>query len=83
MVNAVDQVELNLSPTWTKWSPFRGRYIQIYFCEWKNCILIKISLKFVLKAPIDTNPALDAKPLSEPMLTRLTDAYMRHEGEMS
>ena len=23
------------------------------------------------------------KPLSEPMLTRFTDAYMRHDGEMS
>ena len=26
---------------------------------------------------------LGAKPLSEPMLTRFTDAFMRHEGEMS
>ena len=41
---------------------------------------------------IDKNPALvkimawgrvREKPLSEPMLTRYTDAYMRHEGEMS
>ena len=24
-----------------------------------------------------------AKPLSEPMLTQFTDAYMRHQGEMS
>ena len=40
--------------------------------------MIKISLKFVLKAPIDPNPALGAKPLSEPMLTRLTDAYIRN-----
>ena len=23
------------------------------------------------------------KPLSEPMLTQITDAYMRHQGEMS
>ena len=45
----------------------------------KFCILNKISLKFVLKGPVDNNPALvyimawhriGDKPLSEPMLTR-------------
>ena len=50
-------------------------------------ILIKISLKFVPKGPIDNKPALvkimawrwkGGKPLSEPMLTRFTDAYMWH-----
>ena len=50
-------------------------------------ILIKISLKFVPKGLIDNNPALveimawrqiGDKPLSEPMLTWSTDAYMRH-----
>ena len=54
------------------------------------CILIKISLKFVPKGSID--PALvwimdwrriGVKPLSEPMLTQLTDAYIWHQGEMS
>ena len=49
-------------------------------------------MKFVLKGPTDNNPALveimawrriGDKPLSEPMLTRFTDAYMRHSGEMS
>ena len=53
----------------------------------KFCILIKISLKFVPKRQIDNNPALfqvmawrriGDKPLSEPMLTRFTDVYMRH-----
>ena len=52
-------------------------------------MLIKISLKFVLKGPIDNNPALveimawrriGDKPLSEPMLIRFTDV---HSGEMS
>ena len=47
----------------------------------------KISLIFVPKSPIDDNPALvqimawrriGEKPLFEPMLTRLTDAWMRH-----
>ena len=49
----------------------------------KFCILIKISLKFVSKGPIDYNPALvqimawrriGDKPLSEPMLIRFADA---------
>ena len=53
----------------------------------KFCILIKISLKFVPKGPIDNNPALvqvmawrrvGDKPLSEPMLTRFTDVYVQH-----
>ena len=59
----------------------------------KFCILIKISLKFVPRGPIDNNLALvqimawrriGDKPLSEPMLTQFTDAYyMLHHGEMS
>ena len=57
------------------------------FVNEKFCILIKISLKFVPKGQIDNNPALvktmawrriDDKPLSQPILTRFTDAYMRH-----
>ena len=55
-------------------------------------ILIEISLKYVPKRRVDINPALiyimtwgriGDKPLSEPMLTRLTDTYTRHYGEMS
>ena len=47
----------------------------------------KNSLTFVLRGPIDNNPAsveimawrrIGDKPLSEPMLTRSTDAYMGH-----
>ena len=50
-------------------------------------ISIKTSLKFAPKGPIDNKQALAQvmawrrtgdKPLSEPMLTRFTDAYMRH-----
>ena len=57
------------------------------FLNEKFCILFKISLKYVPKGPIENNPALvpimawrriGDKPLSESMLTRLTDAYMRH-----
>ena len=52
---------------------FRGIFVSEKFC-----ILIKISLKFVPKGLIDSNPALveimawrqiGNKPLSEPMLT--------------
>ena len=48
------------------------------FINEKFCILIKISLKFVRKGPIDNNPALvqimarhwiGNKPLSEPMIS--------------
>ena len=64
----------------------------IFKCIFMNenvWISIKISLKFVHKGPINNNPALvqimacrrvGDKPLSEPMLTQFTDAYMRHEG---
>ena len=57
------------------------------FMNVKFYILIWISLKFVPKGPIDNTPALvhviawrrpGAKPLPEPMLTQLTDAYMWH-----
>ena len=57
------------------------------FMNEKFSILIKILLKFVPKGPIDNNPALvwiiawrqiGNKPLSEPMLTQFTDAYMWH-----
>ena len=58
----------------------------IFLLNEKFWILIKISLKFVPKVLIDNNPALvqimawrriGDKPLSEPMLTLITDAYMR------
>ena len=57
------------------------------FMNEKFCILIRISLKFVLKGPIDNKSVLvqvmawrriGDKPLSEPMLTQFTDGYMRH-----
>ena len=51
------------------------------FLNDKVRILIKISLKFVPKGPTDNNPAwcrIGDKPLSEPMLTRFSDTYMRH-----
>ena len=65
-------------------------------CWWNgplcNCMLIKMSLEIVPKDSIDKDPAMvwimgwcriGDKPLSEPILTRFTDANMRHRGEMN
>ena len=70
-----------------------GRHFgdDIFRCEYEFCILSKISLKFVAKVPINNNPALVeimalrriGGKLYEPMLTRFSDTYMQHYGEMS
>ena len=61
------------------------------FVNEKFCILIKFSLKFIPTGPITNIPALvqivawrrpGDKPLSEPMLSRFTDAHMQYQGEM-
>ena len=53
--------------------------------------MIKISLEFVLKGPINNIPALvqimawrcpDDKPLSEPVVQRFTDTSMCHSASM-
>ena len=77
------QISVNLSHLlWTEWRPFPRRYFRCTFFVRKV-----LSQKFVLKGPIDNNPALVCimarrrigdKPLSELMLTRFTDAYVRH-----
>ena len=55
-------------------------------------ISIKISLKFVPKGPINNIPALvqvmawrrpGDKPLSDPMMVKFTNAYMRHSASIS
>ena len=57
------------------------------FLNGNYLILNKISLKFHSRIPIDNKPALvrvmawqrtGDKPIPEPMLTQLTDAYTRH-----
>ena len=67
-------------------------YSEVFFVNEKLSILIHIPLKFVPKGPFDNKAALvqlmawrriGEKPVSEPMLTRLADAYMQHSGEMS
>ena len=67
-----------------------GRHLtdDIFKCSFMNSFFfIQISLKFVPKGSIDYNLAsvevmawrqIGAKPLSKPMLTQFTDAYMRH-----
>ena len=66
--------------------------IFLHLLNEKVRISIKISLKFVPKGPIDNESALVQvmawrrtrdKPLTEPMLTQISDAYMQHLGEMS
>ena len=57
------------------------------FLNENDRIPIRISLKYIPRSPIDNKPALvwvmawhrtGDKPLSEPMPTQFTDAYMRH-----
>ena len=60
-----------------------------FFVNEKFCILIKMSVKFVPKSSIYNDVEfvqlmawyrIGDKPLSELMVTRFTDAYMRHQG---
>ena len=64
----------------------------MHFLNEKFFIWIQISLEFVPKGPIDNKSAwvqvmawrrTGDKPLSEPMLNQFTDAYMRHQREIS
>ena len=57
---------------------------EFYWMKKSINTFIKISLKFIPKGPIYNNVALVSawrrigdKPLSKPMLSRSTDAYMR------
>ena len=65
-----------------------GFFLRIFLNE-KFYILIKFPLNLAFKTAIDKKQALvyimawhpiGDKPLSEPMLTRFTDAYMPHQG---
>ena len=69
----------------TKWQPFRRWPFQMHFLNGHVWIWIQSSLKFVPMGPINNIPAMvqimawrpiGDNPLSEPMLTRFTDAYM-------
>ena len=78
---------VNSSPPGQNGRHFADTIFSCTFVNEKCSILIKISLTFVPKCPIDNNPALvqimawrwiGDKPLSKPMLTWFTDAYMQH-----
>ena len=82
-----DAYHINFSPPGQSGRHFADDIFRCNFVNEKFCALIKMSLKFVPKSHIDDNPALvqimawrriGGKPISEPMLTRFTDAYMRH-----
>ena len=60
--------------------------------SWMKMYVLQFLWSFVPKRPINNIPELfqimawrriGDKPLYEPMLTQFTDAYMRHQGEMS
>ena len=79
---------------WVKISPpgqngchFADNIFRCIFVSEKSCILMKISLKFVSKCPIDNKWTLlqvmawrriGDKPFPELMLTQFNDAYMWH-----
>ena len=78
---------LNSSPPGQNGCHFADDVFKCIFVNEKFYILIKISLKFIPKGPIDNKAALVQvmpwrrivdKPLPEPMLIPFTDAYMRH-----
>ena len=77
----------NSSPPGQNGRHFTDDTFGCIFVDGKFCILIEMSLKFP-KGSADSNPIFDnglaanrrhyaIMPLSEPMLTRFTDAYMR------
>ena len=79
--------EITLPPSGQNGCDFADDIFRCIFVNEKFWILIKISLKCVPRGPIDNNQTLvqimtwrwiGNKPLPEPMLTRFTDAYMRH-----
>ena len=83
---------VDTSPPEQNGHQFCRRIFRFIFMNEKFCISIRISLKFVPRRLVDNKPALvqvmawrrtGDKPLHEPMLTKLADAYMRHQGDMS
>ena len=83
---------VNSSPPGQNGSHFADDIFKRIFLNENVRISNQISLKFVPIGPIDNSSALvkvmawrqtGDKPLHEPMLTQVIDAYMRHYGEMS
>ena len=70
---------------------FAGDILKCIFLNENVWISIKMSRRFVPKCPIGSGPALvhimawrrtGDKPLSEPMMAKFTDAYMRQSASM-
>ena len=83
---------INWSPPGQSGRHFADDILKCIFMNEKLYILIQISLKFAPGGPIDNTTALvqvmawcrtGNKPLPESLLTRFTDAYMQHYGQMS
>ena len=83
---------LNTLRQWKNGCHFPDDMLICIFVNENVWISLKISLKFVRKIPISNIPALvqimalhpsGDKPLSEPMMVYLSDAYMRHSASMS
>ena len=86
-LNKYGTQRVNSSSPGQKYLHFADNIFKCIFMNEKICISIQISLKFIYKGPIDNNPVSvqimawrrpGDKPLSEPMLTKFTDAYMWH-----
>ena len=80
----------NSSPPGQNGRHFADNIFTCIFTNEKFCILITISLKFVPKGLIDNMLALvqviawhltGDKPLSEPVMTQFTDAYVALVGD--
>ena len=70
------------SPAWQNGCRFADDIFRCIFVYEKFCILVEISLNFVLKSPIDMNPALVQImawcPIGESLLAWFTKAAMPH-----
>ena len=75
----------------TRWPTFSADIFKSIFLNENVWISIKIALKFVSRGQINNIPALfqimawrrpGDKPLSEPMMVKFTDAYMRHSASI-
>ena len=80
-------MSFNSSPPEQNGHHFTDHIFKCIFIKEKFCVSIQILLKFVLEGTIDNNSAsvqvmagrrAGNKPLPEPMLSQVTDAYMRH-----
>ena len=88
----IAEIQFNSSRPRENRRHFADDVFKCIFLNENVMILVKISLKFVPKTPINNIPALvqimawrrtGDKPLSEPMMTQFNDACIRHSASMS